>query len=62
MLAVRKNNLKMVKFLVKSGAEVDAQNNQFITALMIAISRNNLEMVKFLMESGANIYAEDIYP
>ena len=60
MLAVRKNNLKMVKFLVKSGAEVDAQNNQFITALMIAISRNNLEMVKFLMESGANIYAEDI--
>ena len=48
--------LEIVKYLVESGADVQAQNNQ---ALINASRSNHFEVVKYLIENGANIQDQD---
>jgi hypothetical protein len=54
--AVNVNNIEMVKFLIKKGANVNNICNEYeSTPLTYAIYNNNFEIVKLLVENGANI-------
>lgn len=51
--------LKMVKYLVEKGADVNAKNKNGETALMIASSDGKLEIIKYLISKSADINATD---
>src|SRR5207253_3357553 len=53
-IAVREDSLPIAKFLIASGANIDAQNQNGITPLHYAAASDGYEMVKLLLESGAN--------
>ena len=58
MVAALHKNLKVMKFLVENGAEVNTVNeNSGDTALMLAVSEGYKDIVKFLIEKGANVNA-----
>jgi ankyrin repeat protein len=48
-----------VQRLLKSGANIEAKNQQGSTALIIAAESGNTAMVKFLLDNGANAAASD---
>jgi hypothetical protein len=52
----RFDDLKMVKELIKLGADIHANND---IALRYSVDRGYLNVVKFLVENGANIHAND---
>lgn len=53
--AVSNNDLKMAKFLITNGADVNKlEYTQGLTPLMVAVSNDNMEMVKILLTNGAN--------
>jgi len=54
-IAVLKKNLKIVKFLVENGADINKKTVSGNTILMVAIAFRDLEIVKFLLEKGADI-------
>ncbi|MDX1923844.1 MAG: ankyrin repeat domain-containing protein [Rickettsiaceae bacterium] len=54
-IAVALGNLKMVKLLLSSGADINAKTRHGETALYIAIYRQNLEMTKLLLDNSASI-------
>ena len=49
-------HLSVVKFLVASGANVHAVDDQ---ALRFAYERGHLAVVEFLVKAGANVHADD---
>jgi hypothetical protein len=49
------NNWNRVRSLVEAGADVNANLNGGVTALMYASFQGNMEMVKLLVEKGADI-------
>ena len=53
--AAMKNNLDIVKLLVKGGANLEKENDDGQTPLYSAVHHGNIEIVKFLIDSGANI-------
>jgi len=64
IIAGYKKDLKMVKGLIKAGAEINYQNSKGRTALMYACSASHLvkkdkrsiiQIVKYLIKSGANV-------
>jgi len=59
--AVESNNLKMVKELIKAGANLDILDNIGNTALILASYRNNIEIAKELIKAGANVNSQDKY-
>ena len=52
MWAAWRNNLKMVEFLVESGADIEALNNEGQNALDICIIRMSYESALFLKKKG----------
>ena len=52
-------DIDVAKFIIKEGADVDIQDTEGITPLMVASVQNHIEMVKLLLESGANVNMED---
>jgi len=54
MICSVNNSIHAVKFLIESGADVNAENSFGDTALPVAIFFGNLEIVKMLLAAGAN--------
>lgn len=57
--AVRAGNAKQVKKLIKSGADVNAKDDEGKTALMWASMYGHNDMIKFLIKNGADVNAKD---
>ena len=47
--------LEVIKFLITQGADVNFQNMDGITPLVVAIRQSSVECVKYFLEHGANI-------
>lgn len=52
--AVYESNLEIIQTLIQFGANVNAENNCYLTPLHIAIMRNNLSAIKLLISKGAD--------
>ncbi len=50
-------NIEVMKLLIKSGANIAAENKEKETALFYAVKFNNVEAVTFLIDIGANVNA-----
>lgn len=57
--ARHENNLDMVRFLIASGANVNAKDGDGQSALMIASDRGYMDIVLALLQAGADANAED---
>lgn len=55
------NQLDLMRELIELGADVNARDEAWITALMVASNSNALENVKLLVNSGADINQLDAY-
>ena len=53
--AIWKENLKIVEILVKSGANVDQEDDFGWTPLTMSVSKGNLEIITLLSRNGANL-------
>lgn len=51
----------MVKYLVKQGADVNANGSFGDTPLMIACEKGHLKIAKYLVKNGADVNAEDCF-
>ena len=47
--------LEIAKYLVDNGVDVNIQNEDGETALMLASSHSNLSLVRYLVAKGANL-------
>ena len=54
-------NKNRVKSLLKSGVDLDEQNNDGYTALMVASMHGNEDVVKLLLKSGASLNTKSDY-
>lgn len=50
---------ELVQLLIAKGADVNAKNNEGITALLAAVMANNIDAIKLLIDNGADITARD---
>ena len=62
IFAVKAEQTKMVKLLIKAGADANIINDSVedTTALTIAIKKNNLKIMKLLLDAGADPNALDV--
>ncbi len=54
--AVESGNIKLVKELLKAGADVNATNSVGFTAVTLAAMYNNLDLVRVLIAAGADLH------
>ena len=59
MFACMLRSIKVVKLLLKKGADPNLQSSTGQTALMMATIRGRFEIVKLLLENGANFNIQD---
>lgn len=59
--AVKSNNIELVKYLIKKGADIEARDQRFDgkTALHLAARRGYHEIVKLLLQKKANLEERD---
>jgi hypothetical protein len=57
--AAGRNDVAMVRQLLKQGASVQAQDQRGRTALLAAVDRNHVESAKLLIEAGSDVNAQD---
>jgi uncharacterized protein len=55
VIAAYRGNAGLVDFLVKSGADINVQDERGTTPLMAAIAANNQPMAQALVQGGANV-------
>ncbi|WP_039457881.1 ankyrin repeat domain-containing protein [Candidatus Jidaibacter acanthamoebae] len=55
MMAVCRDNVEMIKLLIKYKADLDLFSWSGYTPLMFAVSMNRKETIKLLLEAGANV-------
>ncbi|KAL4588464.1 hypothetical protein LXL04_001355 [Taraxacum kok-saghyz] len=53
--SAKRNDLTVMKGLLKHGLLVDSKDHHGSTAIQIAVSENNIEMVKLLVMNGADV-------
>jgi len=54
--ACEKGNLKVIKFLIEEGANVNVERRR---ALIISVRLGNLKIVKYLVKNGADFHADN---
>ena len=59
--AVRANDLEMVTFLIKQGAQIDLEDQYGFTPLHLAVRLHNLEIVEYLISKDSNVNTIDVY-
>lgn len=52
--ACSKNDLQIIKYIIKKGINLDIQDNKGLTSLTHSIIQKNIEIVKLLLDCGAN--------
>jgi len=55
ILAVKQNQVSMIKFLISEGAKIDKIDGRRNYPLLAAIQERNLEIIKILLKEGADI-------
>ena len=58
---IQERNLEKVKFLIKSGADVNEKNNSNFAPIHFAILTGDLRFLKIVVEHGADLDAQDLY-
>lgn len=58
-LAENKNNPELIKSVIQAGAEINAQDENGLSALHIATQNLNNDVVDILIELGADLNAQD---
>lgn len=59
--AAKRNDMTVMKELVKYGLNVDSKDRHGKTAIQIAMAENNAEMVNFLVMNGADVVEANTY-
>ncbi|XP_055308011.1 ankyrin repeat domain-containing protein 29-like [Sitodiplosis mosellana] len=59
MFAAQFGQLKMVRYLIHEGADIDHIDQNGRTPLILASSNGHTDVVKCLMQKGANIHHKD---
>lgn len=59
--AARRNDVAVMKELLKHGLFVDSKDRHGITPIQIAMEENHSEMVELLVMNGADINTEDVH-
>ena len=57
--AAASGDLRMVRFFLEIGADVNAKNKDGKTAPMVALERGYIEVVKLLLDKGADVNVKD---
>lgn len=57
--AARANNVEELKNLVANKVDINQENQQGFTPLILAVYNNSLEATQFLIKNGANVNAQD---
>ena len=57
LAASKKNNLPLIKLLIKQNVDINHYNTSGYTALHLAAQHGHLTVVQFLIDHGANLYA-----
>ena len=58
-MAAAYNHVEVIEFLLKCGAQIETQDKNGYTPLLLAASEGNAEAVRVLLQSGANIFCMD---
>ena len=53
--------MNVVKFLVKNGATILAQDNDLDTPLHLAALKGRLDIVEFFVENQADVESKNVY-
>ena len=53
-LAIKKNNLDIIKWLLENGVDINIKDEDGRTPLMDSVLNLKISMVKFLLEKGAS--------
>jgi len=54
LIATRKNNMEVVKILIKHKAKINVMNNKGLTPLIYHVKKKNLKNVEDLLNLGAD--------
>ena len=60
-IACENGDMKLIKYLIKKGANINAKNISGKTPIMLAAKWNRPEALKYLIQKGGNKYAKDNY-
>jgi ankyrin repeat protein len=55
--AAKRGNTEMVRLLIRAGANVNAKDEEYMTALMWALERGHRNVSRLLIHAGANVRA-----
>ena len=61
LVAAGKGNLILVKFLIRSGADIESTDDDGRTALHLAVRARSRNVIKFLLAKGASYNIRDRY-
>ncbi|KAK9286768.1 hypothetical protein L1049_015172 [Liquidambar formosana] len=59
--AAKRNDLMVMKGLLKNGLNVNSKDHHGLTAIQIALAENHVDMVKLLVMNGADVFNVNTY-
>ena len=60
MYASQKNHVNICKLLLANGAEINLQDERYVSALFISVANGHYEISELLIRLGANVDSQDI--